>query len=272
MYLYDLPATRPQARLSIVLLGLSGAILLVTLAAGVVDPRLLDGVPVWAKPMKFAASFVVLFATIAWLEPWLSPNWRDGWLLRVTLAVMGAAMVAEMGYIIDQAGRGEASHFNLSTPYNLFMYQVVMFFGALALVAGIAIYGVAAALDGAATLTPGLRAGVVWGFGLSCGLTLLVAGYLGAQAGHFVGVPSAEARALPLVGWSTEVGDLRPAHFLSLHAMQALPLLGWGLDRWASKSAKGWAGRGVLMGAAVYSAVTLAVFAQALAGMPLIRL
>lgn len=268
MTYYDLPAQMPKARLAVVLTGLSLAILIVCLAAGAVDARLLDGVGVWAKPIKFASSFVVLFATIAWLDARMSVSWRDGWILRTTLAVMGTSMVAEMGYIIFQAAQAEASHFNYATPFHTFMYTVVMFFGALALVAGIGIYGVAAARDAEADLTPGLRAGVVWGFGLSFILTVIVAGYLGGQPGHSVGTPSPDAATIPLLGWSAEVGDLRPAHFLSLHAMQALPLLGWFLDRGLPARAK----TGVAIGAAVYMAATFGLFAQALAGYPLIAL
>ncbi len=104
------------------------------------------------------------------------------------------------------------------------------------------------------------------GFAASTVLTLVTAGILSSNGGHFVGVPGAGAGSVPVLGWSTAVGDLRPAHFLALHAMQAIPLLGWLADR------RGWSARAVPLGTLAYGALTAAVFAQAMAGLPLIRL
>lgn len=265
---YRVSPQLPEAPLSVALVGLSTAIFAVVVAANAFDQRLLYGAGVWMKPLKFALSFIALFASIALLELRLSPSWRHGIVLKVTMFLMGASLVAEMGYMLFQAAQGEPSHFNLSTPFHAFMYSVVMFAGALILVAGIGIYGAVAAIDKEANLSPGLRLGVVSGFGLSCVLTLVVAGYLGAQSGHHVGIPSLNAPTLPLLGWSLEVGDLRPAHFLSLHAMQVLPLIGLTLDRFRPAMAV----TGVTISAVAYVALTLAVFVQALAGQPLISL
>ncbi|WP_420338642.1 hypothetical protein [Roseibium sp.] len=260
------PASGPS--LSVALTGFSLALLLVSLAAGIVDPRLLDGVPVWNKPTKFALSFVVLFGTIAWLEVRLSLPWRTGWLLRGTMAVMAVCMIAEMGYIMMQAGLGQASHFNLSTPFNHFMYTVVMAFGAVLLVTGIGVFGYAAWADRQADLTPALRIGTTLGFGVSFLLTLFIAGYTGGQESSLVGTVGTNHSTLPFLGWSTEVGDLRPVHFLALHAMQVLPLFGFLLDRWAISHRPVW----VVSGTVIYTAATLLLFVQALAGQPLISL
>ena len=248
------------------LAGFSLALLLGFAVAGAVDARTLDGSNVWLKPAKFALSFVVLYATLALVAERLSAPVREGRSLRVVLAVMTIATAGEMAYIAGQAGRGVHSHFSVQTPFTALMYTL-MGIGAVALVLGIGIVGLLAWRDRAARLGPALRLGVGLGFVSSALLTLVIAGYLGGQGSHFVGTPSPGAATVPLLGWSLEVGDLRPAHFLALHAMQALPLLGWWLDRSGRPAAR----PAVWAAAAAYAGLTVAVFAQALLGLPLMR-
>ena len=254
------PAPRPL----VVLTALSAAVLAMTLIWALVDPRLLAEAPVWAKPAKFALSFVVLFGTLALVERRLSPAWRDGRLLRITVAIMAAAMMVELGYMILQAAQQQASHFNFSTPFTIIMYQV-MGVGAFSLILGVAIFGTAALRDRQADFGPALRWGVGWGFIMSFALTLITAGYMSSTGTH-VGSPAVGAATIPVMGWSASVGDIRPAHFLALHAMQVLPLAGLWMDR-----------RGIAPGnmrwvALVYVVLVAAVFVQALMGMPLIRM
>jgi hypothetical protein len=247
------------------LTGFSIALLLGFAAAGALDARTLDGSNVWLKPAKFALSFVVLCATLALVAERMSAAVRDGRLMRIVLAVMTVATAGEMAYIAGQAGRGVHSHFSVQTPFTALMYTL-MGIGAVALVLGIGIIGVLAWRDRAARLGPALRLGVGLGFVLSALLTVVIAGYLGGNGSHFVGTPSPGATTVPGLGWSLEVGDLRPAHFLALHAMQLLPLLGLWLDRGGNPAARRW----VWAAAAAYAGLTVAVFVQALMGLPLL--
>jgi len=229
-----------------------------------VETRLLNGVPVWAKPMKFALSFFVVFATLAIVEQRMSPAWRNGWTLRVTGVVMATATVGEMGYLILMAAQQAPSHFNFATPFTALMYSL-MGVGAVSLVVGVAVYGWCFLRDADADAGPALRWGIGWGFVLSAVLTLATAGYM-SSAGTHVGIAPPDAPRLPLLGWSGAVGDIRPAHFLALHAMQILPLAGAWFDR------RGISVRRLKWLAASYAALTAAVFWQALAGLPLVRL
>lgn len=220
------------------------------------------------KPLKFALSFAVLFGTIALVELRLSVTARSGWPLRITGWVMAAAFLAEMAYMTYQAALAQPSHFNISTPFHTFMYQVVMGGGAVALVLGVAVIGWITHRDHKAELGDGLRAGVVQGFLLTFVLTMITAGYLSSNGGHFIGEHAAGAAVLPLFGWSGVTGDLRPAHFAALHAMQVLPLLGLWLDHKGSSAPA----RTIGLATILYSGLAFALFAQALMGMPMIPL
>ncbi len=233
-----------------------------------VDARMIEGAPVWMKPLKFALSFAVLFATIAVLETRLSERARDGWPLRSVGWVMAAAFLSEMAYIIYQAARAEGSHFNYATPFNRIMYEGVMAAGAVALVASVAAIGWIARKDKRADLSPGVREAVWLGFLLTFVLTMIVAGTLSSWGGHFVGTHPEGAPTLPLFGWSGVTGDLRPAHFAALHAMQFLPLLALWLDRGAARGSV----RSIRLAALGYTVLTIAIFGQALMGLPLVPL
>lgn len=257
----------PDPRLTAVLAVAAAALLGLALLWAPFETRLVGGDSAWVKPAKFAAAFVLTFATLALAQARLSPGWADGATLRITSWLMAAAFVGEMAYLFLQAARGEASHFNVSTPTAARLYQL-MGVGAVTLVVGVAVFGLVVLLDRRAALGPALR--LATGLGLVLGglLTLVVAGWMSASGSHLVGMAPAGSARVPLMGWSLGAGDLRPAHFLALHAMQALPL--WVLGR---EALGGRVGRAEVAGtAALWTALTLAAFAQALMGLPLVRL
>lgn len=261
----NLDDTPLSARPLVILTAVSLAFLALCILWMGFDSRQIAGSAVWAKPLKFSISFVVLFATMALAEPYFSPAWRNGRMFAGIAGVMAAAMLLEMIYMIAQASRGQTSHFNVATPFTAIMYAV-MGVGAVSLVVGVGLMGWAALRDKAARFGPGLRAGIGWGFILSFVLTMITAGTMSNMAGHYIGTPAPGAAVIPLMGWSAAVGDLRPAHFVSLHAMQVLPLVGLYCDRQRR-------GAGLVkVMAVIYAGVVLAMFAQALLGLPLIRL
>jgi hypothetical protein len=94
-------------------------------------------------------------------------------------------------------------------------------------------------------------------------MTLLIAGTLSSGSGHLVGMPVTGAR-LPIIGWSTEVGDLRAPHFLATHAMQLIPLMT--LLTGTRRNSVVW------LFTVGYTVVTLVAFLVSLRGLPVLPL
>jgi hypothetical protein len=234
-----------------------------TLGMLAIDTRTLAAEPVWLKPFKFAVSFAILFATLSLVAGRFSDRWQRNAFIGLAVLAAGAAFAFEMAYIGAQAARAEPSHFNETTAFHEQMYSL-MGVGAQGLMAAIATVGAAAWLDRNARLGDATRLAIVAGFLGTVVLTMFVAGELAGNDGRYIGVPAEGGPRLPVLGWSMEVGDLRPAHFLSLHMMQALPLLGLLADR------QGLGRRAVVAGATLYATVTLLIYLQAVMGMPLV--
>ncbi|MET7343722.1 hypothetical protein ACIOEZ_22345 [Streptomyces sp. NPDC087866] len=196
------------------------------------DDRLLAGAAIWAKPFKFAVSFVVYALSLAWMLTLVTRGRRTGWWAGtvVTLASLG-----EMVIITGQVIRGKRSHFNVATPFDAMLFQV-MAVTVVVLWAGTLVVAVlllrARIADRAAALA--IRAGVLMALA-GAGLGFLMTqptpeqraanrrGTADVIGAHAVGVPDG-GPSMPLTGWSTTGGDLRIPHFVGMHALQILPL------------------------------------------------
>ena len=247
------------------------ALIPVTLAAKVLDPRMINDIPIWTKPLKFQVSLALHFATFAILATFFTEKTRRAfWLAGVAVAATIATMI-EMLILMGQAARGVPSHFNFQTEIDALIYAL-MGIGAIVLTLPALAMGVRFLLAKPSTrLTPGLKLGA--GLGLSFGfiLTLSLGGYMSMQtSGHWVGAPPTDAGGLPIFGWSRAGGDLRVAHFFATHLMQALPLVGFIADRvFGAESAA--PRRLVWLAAIVGVGLSVGTFIQALSGQPFIN-
>jgi hypothetical protein len=237
------------------------ALFVVLIGPWIVDGRLVEGVNPWTKPQKFNISLGLHFLTLAILAQFLARPIRSGPSLSIATYLAVGALMFEAAYIIVQAARGRRSHFNYETQTESLMYAM-MGLGALLLVLVAIVLGVQLWRRGARA-SRGLRTGAVLGLILGGLLTIVLAGYMSSSGSRWVGVHPEGGAVVPFFGWSREVGDMRPAHFVTMHMMQTLPLLGWLSDRIGGPSVII-----VWIAAAVQGALAIALFMQALSGLP----
>ena len=182
------------------------------------DARTLREVGIWVKPMKFMAATALFAWTTVWVTELANTSISHGQAYMGIVILLVMTSLFEVVYITYQASQGAASHYNTSDPLHAFMFGLM----------GIAAVGL--------TASQGWLAWEIWRargidplsvttWGVIIGLTLTFV--LSTISGFMLGGNQPPAGAgLPIVGWHL-YKDIRPSHFLGVHAQQLIPL--WGL-------------------------------------------
>ena len=203
------------------------------------DHRLIREVGVWVKPMKFMLSTALFALTTVWVLKVAHSDLDQMPVYPWIVALLVLTSLFEVVYISYQASQGSASHYNVSDPFHAFMFGVM----------AVAAVGL--------TFSQAWLAWEIWQeqkgadlrvetLGVILGLTMTFV--LSTISGFMLGgnqPPSGQG--IPIVGWHL-YKDIRPAHFLGVHAQQLIPL--WGLI--AAKFMGTFSTAGLLIGAFLY--------------------
>jgi hypothetical protein len=181
------------------------------------DHRQLLGVNVWIKPIKFALSIGLYCLTWPLLLQYFPPGRLKTRFISFTVFAMSFEMLA----IASQAARGQLSHYNISSLYNLILFNlmgvVIVLQTLFALFIGIRFFKV-----NSTQMSPALLWSIRLGIIMAC-IFAMEGGIMGARLAHTVGAADG-GPGLPLFNWSKLAGDLRIAHFMGMHSLQIIPL------------------------------------------------
>lgn len=244
------------------------------LAGMALDARSVLGLSTWAKTTKFSLSMALYAGSLLWFFGYDTLRPR---LSRFILSASAYTLGLEIALIIVQGARAVPMHFNNATTFDATLFQmmgatITFFWFVNAL--GVAV--LAAQRAPSRALAWSLRLGLIIALlGMLEGylmisptaaqMALLQTGQHTEMIGaHTVGAPDG-GPGLPLLGWSTTHGDLRIGHFVGLHGLQIIPLLGLFLmfrrERWLTERHKL---QLVVIGALGYLGLTVLVTWQAL--------
>lgn len=243
------------------------AMMLPAFFAYLVETRTFNGINVWIKPLKFMSSATIFLATLAIFMPYLDRTDRARKSVNTAVWIISVFLILEIVYITFRASRAEASHFNRENMLGIVLYA---WMGITILIATVLSGWIGwLILKGKDKIaSPELRHAIGVGLVLGTALGSMTAIYMSTQTGHWVGGVRSDAGGSFFFGWSQAGGDLRVAHFIGLHAMQGIPLIGWLVSRYAPANIRSI----VILAAIFWTIATVAAFVQALMGRPFLPL
>ena len=229
-----------------------------------IDERILMGVNVWIKPLKFAISGAIYVASVGFLITFYPYSQRKRSIINNTVAI---TMILEFFIIIYQGYRGVKSHYNFDSPFDSLM------FAAMGILVGInVLIMILFIVD---TMRKKLDTSKVMQWSILIGWLVVffgswIGGQMISQSTHNIGVADGGA-GLPLLNWSTIAGDLRVAHFFGLHGLQIIPLFAFFISKkWKASHTKQLLV--VTLFAVLYASWIGFTFYQAKQGIPFIKM
>ncbi len=213
------------------------------------------GVNAWYKPLKFALSTVFYAWAMAWFCYYLPPSFNVNLFNWAVIFLLGF----EIAYIAFQAGRGQLSHFNISSKLYATLYSLM---GIAATI--VTLYTAYVGVLFCTSTFINLPNYYVWSIRLGIFLFVIFAfegALMGRRMAHTVGAADGN-HGISILNWSKKYGDLRVAHFIGMHALQVLPLLSF----YVLKNTKFTIGLGV-----IYTILAIFTLIQALKGKPFFK-
>jgi len=225
---------------------------------------LLDDVPwqgpiSWRKPIVFGVSLGSTLFLMAWVLNFMPTRHRlHSWLMRI----LGVSMIVEYALIVMQVWRGEASHFNYTTPFNGAVFGVM---GIMILIFAI----ICIIITGLSFLKMKAPSSMVWA--IRIGLLILVVsqflGYAIVQNGMAQAFSESGELLRDVTGTASifgAAGNMKVPHAVTLHALQVLPILAWLLffSKWTERRRT----QVVLVAAAGYSGLVAVSMMQTFSG------
>ena len=212
------------------------------------------GVNAWYKPFKFAFSTLTFALAMAWYCFYL-PDFNIKLFNWSIILLLGFEIV----YIAVQAGKGELSHYNQTTPFYSAMFSLMALAATL-----VTLYTAYIGFLFFKNTFPELPDYYVWAIRLGIIIFVIFSfeGFvMGSRLNHSVGALNDNSN-LFVLGWSKTEGDLRISHFMGMHALQVLPVLSY----FILKNTKWTIGLSL-----VYGLLAVLTLVQALQGRPLIK-
>ncbi len=213
------------------------------------------GVNAWYKPFKFALSTLFYAWAMAWFCSYLPATFNIKLFNWTVIILLGF----EVAYIAFQAGKGQLSHYNISTAVYATLYSLMAIAATI-----VTLYTAYVGVLFCTSAFPNLPTYYVWSirFGIFLFVIFALEGFvMGSRMSHTIGGPDGN-HGIPILNWSKKFGDPRIAHFIGMHALQVLPLLSF----YILKNTKLTIGIGIL-----YFALAIFTLLQALKGKPLFK-